>query len=475
MQLTMFPEPAIQAVQDASLKILSEVGIELKEPAGIEILTGAGAQLHREGGKTRLTLPPELVMHAVGLCPNQVTLFGRDGKQVVLGGGSLHWHNLGGARDVYDHRSSSRRPAVVEDVRSAARLLDALPEASSITPFFTPQDVPGAIMSLAMYRHSLPNTTKPLHGPGVQNRREVDYAVRMAQVIGDPQWLLSLSVSPVSPLTFPDPAVQAIIQIAHCGIPFAPLPCPTAGTTAPFSIAGALAQQNAEVLASIVLAQLVHPGLPVVYCGRLAMMEPRTGVSVWGGVELALASAVTVQVAHAYGLPVNVYGFSTNAHILDVQNGAERALNAAIPALAGADELSGIGEMEAGVMGSFAQMVVDAEIAASIQRLKRSFAITPDSLAVDVIADVMLSGGSFLVQQHTVKYLRQGETLVTRLAERAGWESWERGGRQSMAERAQDLAEHILDTHQVPALDGAQEQALDELLAGAEKDMESAT
>jgi trimethylamine--corrinoid protein Co-methyltransferase len=111
------------------------------------------------------------------------------------------------------------------------------------------------------------------------------------------------------------------------------------------------------VLASIVLAQIVHPGLPIIYCGRLAMMEPRTGLSVWGGVELGLASAATVQVGHRYGLPVNVYGLSTNAHSLDIQNGFERSLNAAIPALAGADELSGIGEMEAGVMGSYAQMV----------------------------------------------------------------------------------------------------------------------
>jgi len=59
---------------------------------------------------------------------------------------------------------------------------------------------------------------------------------------------------------------------------------------------------------------LVRPGLPVVYCGRLATMEPRTGVSVWGGVELGLASAATVQIGHRYGLPVNVYGLSTNAH-----------------------------------------------------------------------------------------------------------------------------------------------------------------
>ena len=37
---------------------------------------------------------------------------------------------------------------------------------------------------------------------------------------------------------------------------------------------------------AVVLAQLVRPGLPIIYCGRLAMMEPRTGISVWGGMSV---------------------------------------------------------------------------------------------------------------------------------------------------------------------------------------------
>ncbi len=243
----------------------------------------------------------------------------------------------------------------------------------TVTPFFTPTDIPGEIMSLAMYRQALPNTTKPLQGPGVQYATEARFAVRMAEVIGKPEEVLTLSLSPVSPLTIPDHEAKAILEIARLGIAFGPLPCPTAGTTAPFSIAGAIAQQNAEVLAALVLAQLARPGLPMIYCGRLAMMEPRTGLSVWGGVEMGMASAGTVQIGHRYGLPVNVYGFSTNAHILDAQNGFERALNAILPALAGADELSGIGEMEAGVMGSYAQMVADNEFAGSVLRIRKGF------------------------------------------------------------------------------------------------------
>ena len=100
----------------------------------------------------------------------------------------------------------------------------------------------------------------------------------------------------------------------------------------------------------------------------------RTALSVWGGVELGLASAATGQLAHRYHLPVNVYGFSTNSMQLNLQNGYERGIKMPLlPALAGADELSGIGEMQAGVAGSYAQMVIDDEIAGSIRRACRGF------------------------------------------------------------------------------------------------------
>jgi trimethylamine--corrinoid protein Co-methyltransferase len=201
------------------------------------------------------------------------------------------------------------------------------------------------------------------------------------------------------------------------------------------------------------------------------MMEPRTGISVWGGVELGLASAATVQIGHRYGLPVNVYGFSTNAHTLDIQNGFERSLNALIPALAGADELSGIGEMEAGVMGSFAQIVCDNEIAASIRRVKKGIEINDDSLAVDVISMAMRSSHNFLGQKHTLRYLRGGEVLLTDLAERGSWENWEANGHKGMAERAQSEVAHILQHHQVPPLTYSQEQELDEILHEADRKM----
>jgi trimethylamine--corrinoid protein Co-methyltransferase len=188
-------------------------------------------------------------------------------------------------------------------------------------------------------------------------------------------------------------------------------------------------------------------------------------------VELALASAGTVQLGHYYGFPVNVYGFSTNSHTLDVQNGFERGLNAAIPALAGADELSGIGEMEAGVMGSYAQMVLDNELALSVLRLRRGFSADEEALAVNIIGTIMDGSRNFLGQKHTMKYLKAGEVQLTKMTERNSWENWERGGMKSLADRAIAEAERILREHEVPPLEPQQEKELDAIMAAAEKEL----
>jgi trimethylamine--corrinoid protein Co-methyltransferase len=463
--LSFFPQETIEAIHQDTLRILDEVGIVLAEPHTLEVLTGSGCRV--EGGRIRM--PPALVTASIAQAGKRVAIRGRGGSVKDLGNHKLFFHNLGGAPQISDPLAKKRRPALLQDVMDAARLLDALDHCHTITPFFTPTDVPGKMMALAMYRHTLPHTEKPVQGPGVQFPIEVDYILRMAEVLGLPSDHLTMALSPVSPLSIPDHEALAIRKIAESGVAFAPLPCPTAGTTAPLSITGALTQQNAEVLAAVVLAELIRPGLPIIYCGRLAMMEPRTGLSVWGGVEMGMASAATVLLAHFYGFPANVYGFSTNSHHLDVQNGFERAINAILPALAGADELSGIGEMEAGVMGSYAQMVIDNELAGSVLRVIEG--ITPDIEAFDVIKAVVSSSRNFLAHKHTIKTLRAGEIELTKLAERGSWEQWNSSGWIGMAERAQSDAERILREHQVAPLHKAQETELDRIYQSAEREL----
>ncbi len=465
--LKFLSDDDVKAMHEATLQVLSEIGIIWTHKPSLDILTSAGCTTK----ENRVLFPPDLVMDCVAKSGKRPVIRGRNGQVNELGAGGLYFHNLGGARDVFDARTGTRRIATDQDVIDATRLLDALPNAHTVTPFFTPRDVPGELMSLFMYRHTLPYTTKPVQGPGIQFAEEVKYAVEMAQVVGTPPNELTLSLSPVSPLTIHDPAAAAIVEMAKAGVVCANLPAPTGGATSPMTITGSLVQQSAETLALLVLAQIVNPGCGVVYCGRLGMLEPRTGL-IWGGVELGLSSAGTVQLGHYYGFSVNVYGFSTNAHTLDAQNAFERGLNATIPALAGADELSGIGEMEAGVMGSYAQMVLDNELVGSVMRLRKGLSADAEHLAVNIIADVMNGTRNYLGQKHTLKHLRAGELALTKLAERNSWDTWEEKlERKQMADRAIDEAERILREHEVPPLEPQQEKELDRIMAAAEKEM----
>ena len=88
---------------------------------------------------------------------------------------------------------------------------------------------------------------------------------------------------------------------------------------------------------------------------------------------------------------------------------------------------------------------------------------------MDVIATAMQESSNFLTQKHTIRYLRSGEVQLTHLAERGPWESWEREGRQGMAERAQAEAERILAGHQVEPLSQAQERELDRIMQQAQR------
>lgn len=415
----------------------------------------------------RLCLPAALIESSLALCPPQVRLQGR-GSAMVLGDGELHVHNMGGARDVLDEPEGNLRPAGARDVAESTRLMDALENVTSITPLYTPRDVPPHMMVLTMFEQTLRNTLKPLNGPGVQTALEVRLVSEMARIVLGDQAAISLGASPVSPLNFLGEICELILAIADQGLVFGPLPCPNVGATAPMSLAGSIVQQNAEVLACIVIAQCRNPGLPVVYCGRLSVLNMRNGAPIWGNPEVGMMSAATVQLGHYYHLPVNVYGLAGSGYAPDMQSGYERAVNALVPALAGADELSGVGEMAGGVFSANFQMVIDDDIIGLVRRVLRGFATDAEALAVEVIAHAMEGDHNFLKEPHSRKYLRSGEIWQARLGiQEPGWDSWVTAGRQTVADRAQHIAQGILAKHEIPPLEEAQSRALAEIMQHA--------
>ena len=466
MKLEMIPPQDIQRIHQSSLRVLDEVGILLDDQETLDLLRLNGARSQAE----RVFLPAELVEACLQSCPREVILRGR-AREIKLGTGKLHVHNLGGARDVQSRPGSHPRPAASTDVAQSARLLDALENVDTVTPLYTPRDVPPHMMIITMFDQTIRNTTKPVNGPGVTTASEVRLLAEMCRVVFGYHPAVSMGASPVSPLNFKGQIAQVMLEIARQNLPFGPLPCPNVGATSPMSLAGSLVQQNAEVLASIVIAQLARPGLPTVYCGRLSVLNMRSGAPIWGNPEVGMLSAGTVQLGHYYRLPVNVYGLAGSGYAADMQSGYERAMNALVPALAGADELSGVGEMAGCTISSNAQIVADNDIYGMVKRIVRGFAVDEDSLAVDVIAHAMQTTRNFLSEKHTRQYLRAGEIWRGRLGvEEVGWEMWQAAGAPGVIDRADRVASQILAEHNVEPLPQEQAAALDEILRYAREE-----
>ncbi|MEM0344264.1 MAG: trimethylamine methyltransferase family protein, partial [Thermoplasmata archaeon] len=354
------------------------------------------------------------------------------------------------------------------------RIMDALPNCHSISNLVVATDVPPELLVVKTQEAMMRNSSKPISGYAL-TVEQVDIIARMwAAVVGGMEELrkrplMDVYGSPSSPLTFDAHAADVMLRGAEYGVPVDIVPCPICGGTAPMTLAGGLAQQNAELLAGVMLIQTVTTDIPIQYSARLSMMDLRSGRNIWGVPEMALASAAAVQLAHRYRMTADVYGVTTDSLNWDVQLGLERMLAALIPAMAGADNLSGIGGAWENA-ASYEMLVIDNEIYADVFRVLRGIEVDDDRLALDII-DKVGPMGNFLAQPHTMKYLRQGELRLSPLYDKRTGERGHKEGVRQLQEVAREHVRKILREHQPMPFDKDVDRELTRIVKEAEREL----
>ena len=323
-------------------------------------------------------------------------------------------HNMGAAAEISDPRTGEQRRATLRDQALLARVMHRLRHQDTLTPLVQPGDVPDQLEPLYSYLVLANETDKYVGGPGVSFARQVSSpASRMSAVLtgvegGAGRYPLDLAFSPVSPLVLGRDVGEALIEVARSGaVACEILPCPAAATTAPAAISAAVAQQHAEVLAGVVLAQAAAPGTPVYYGPRLSAVDPRTGAVLSGTPETGVASMAATLLARRCGLACDCYGPTSDSKVLDAQFGHERGINALLGLLARPRFLSGVGDVAAGASTNLEALVIDDDVLASV-----FYAVTPrpwdaEALNVEAMVDGVLSGHGFLGSRHTRRYLRE--------------------------------------------------------------------
>ncbi len=468
-KLQFLSEEDLTRIEGTARRLLDEVGIALEHTEGKEMLHGVGCRV--EGG--RVHIPSEVVDWTIDNVTPHRDFYNVDGSHAFrLDGQRPRFHNSGGQPFTRDLDTGRRRRANRQDIAEMSTLLDALPNVDIVIPMYSAQDVPGELLAVASTDAMLRHTRKPFSGFAIDRPEDVGYVVEMAAACcgGMEAYrehpTMYLSVSPVSPLRFTEAVTASIIAVVRSGTPFSSLPAPSLAATCPITLAGALAQQHAEILASFVIAAAANPGARVTYCSRISPIDLRSAVSSWGGPEVGIAGSCAAQLARRLGLSCDSYGFATSARSIDAQFGYERLTNALTPALGGVDILSGVASNDNLLVGSPEIAVIDNELIDLLLHIQRGCPTDDETLAFEVAREVIGGDGIFLAEQHTVDHMRRGALFVPTVSERAG-SSGQRG--EGVAARALARAREILATHQVAPLPQGVTAQLDEIMAEARR------
>ena len=138
-------------------------------------------------------------------------------------------------------------------------------------------------------------------------------------------------------------------------------------------------------------------------------------------------------------------------------------------ALAGTNLIYGAGMLDSGLIFSYAQLVIDNDIFKMIRKMMQGMRVDDENLAVDIIKSVG-PGGDFLLQEHTMKYMRTLPS-VPNLIERDNRENWLVSGGKGLAERAAERAAEILASHKPTPLSDQAKSALRTIVEESEAEL----
>jgi trimethylamine--corrinoid protein Co-methyltransferase len=232
------------------------------------------------------------------------------------------------------------------------------------------------------------------------------------------------------------------------GMPVLLLSAGQAGATAPAAIAGALAQEVAEVLAGLVSVNAVKPGAPAIFGTWCFVSDLRTGAMSGGSPEQALLSAASAQMAQFYDLTGGTASGITDSKLPDAQSGAEKGSCHALVGNAGANLIYESAGMHASLLGfSLESLVIDNDIIGATQRTIRGIEVDDESLSFEVTKDVCLNGpGHYLGSDQTLQ-LMQSAYLYPVVGDRKSPNEWTEQGAHDIIERAARKVRDILATH----------------------------
>jgi trimethylamine--corrinoid protein Co-methyltransferase len=441
----------IQHIHQTSMTLLANVGVEFPCQEALQVFKKHGV---KTDGK-RVFLSQDQVMDALKTVPRQFTIHARNPERnAVVGSGDPVFAPGYGAPFLVDAEEGKRAPTM-EDYHNLAKLAHALPNQDMSGHLLVePEDVTAASAHLRMLYAHIIHSDKAFIGSAV-GKKGVQHTMEMAGIVFGELEGRAVTVgliNSLSPLGYSTEMLEALVEYARLRQPVLLAALMMAGSTGPITLAGVLATQTAELLAGVVLTQLISPGAPVMFGSTSTNVDMRSGALAIGSPELSQMIAAHAQLARYYGLPSRSGGALTDASCPDAQAGFESMLGLLTTVNSGVDFVLHAGGILSSYLAfSYEKFVLDDEMCGMVRRLHQGIVVEPETLAYDVVANVG-PGGNFLVEMHTVERCRR-EFWTPSVCDRAGLEAWMQGGRQDAVARARKRWQTLVAEHRDPPLD----------------------
>ncbi|HUK76662.1 MAG TPA: trimethylamine methyltransferase family protein [Thermoleophilia bacterium] len=460
-ELRVWDDAACRRVHEATCEVLAETGVEARHPRALELLRQAGADV----AATRARLPRELVERTLAGAPRRFTLKGRapDGSlDRELADGET-WFGTGPDCLYVDDPADGRRRARLADVERFARLAEQLPNIDFVMSMGLPEDADPERVDLAQLAAMLAGTRKPIVVSSPFGGDSLRTMVAMAGACGQAASLACLAMSS-PPLQLDEICLDKLLVCGELDLPVVLAPAPSAGSTAPASIAAVVVVANAEVLAGLVVHQLATPGAPFLYGAGIGVLNMQTMVDAYRPPGVALGNQASIDLARWYGLPSWAYAGDSDSKLFDEQAAAEAAMGAILGELCRATLLHDVGYLESGLQSSYEHLVLGDELAAYARAFGRELPVDDEALALDEIKRSG-PGGNHLARPMT--RARYRDFRQSGLLDQSVYERWRADGATTLKQRIATRTADLLRGAPPFTLDATTRRRLDELVEQA--------
>jgi len=473
--LKVLSNEEVKMVHERSVHVLEETGVIFNSREVLDIFKRNGAKIDGE----KVYIPGDMVEKCLETAPDSFNLWARNkNKSLSIGKENDSIAIQPNVGPVYiQDIENGRREGTINDLINLYKLCQSsdLVDLVGSMPV-EPNDIDNKIRHLDIIYNLLKHTDKPLVGMvrGKKEQQQMFDMIKLAigkdqDFFGDNNVIIA-GVCPLSPLRFNTVPLETILEYSKRGQPVGIIPCILAGATGPVSLIGTVIQQNAELLAGIVLTQLINPGNPVIYLPASTVADMSDASYITGSPEGTLIDVACLQIGNdLYELPTKAMSSITDSKVVDCQAGFETMQNIFMLLTAGTDIVSeSLGVLDSIMTTSYEKFIIDLEMLGRVKRVLEGIDTSTIEKDVEVIKEVKHSG-KYLTHTNTFENFKNRWRPTISCWD--SYDEWKQDGSKDIVERANKKYKKILEKAPDSLIDEKLDRSLQQYMKKAKEEI----